>query len=215
MQSTDEGRQSRRSRLVESKSGTWGSSSQDFVRLANLLYASSVRYSRHADGNCSIYTLCGIPVLFSALRCLLIELNDGMYGGAMNRANILRELAKPGNDITVILKHYPIPPELRHRLQLLLQIRHELTHPSHRPTGERSNTPVYLQPLRDERLLQSTEQESDHIWLAQLQSHKLFTWAFETMRDTVDILIREHAITGLASDGLRASYSEYETLDET
>ena len=153
-------------------------------------------------------------MLFSALRCLLIELNDGMYGGPI-RTGILRELADSGNDVGVLVEHYPIPAELQHQLQLLLQIRHEILHPSHRPSGEKSNTPAYLQPLRDERLLQSTEQESDHIWLAQLQSHKLFTWAFETVRYTVDILIRDHAMTGLASDGLQASYSEYETLDET
>ena len=73
--------------------------------------------------------------------------------------------------------------------------------------------PAYLQPLRDGRLLQSTGHESDYLWIAQLQSHRLFTWAFETVRETVDVLLVNHGVTGFAADGIRASYSEYETLD--
>lgn len=62
---------------MEDHSGAWGTSSQDFIHLANLLFEKSAAYAKHVDGNCSIYTWAGIPMLFSALRCLLVELNEG------------------------------------------------------------------------------------------------------------------------------------------
>ncbi len=209
----EDGLKSRQSRLKEFKSGAWGSFSQDFARLAYMLFEHSLQYAKQVDGNCSIYSLAGIPVLFSALRCLLIELNDGMHGAGVTRPDVLRDLAHSSSDVSVILAHYAIPDLLRERLNLLVQVRHEIVHPSHRPSGEPNNTPAYLRYLRDARLLQSTEKEVDYPWLAQLQSHRLFRWTFEVIQDTVDALLCEHDVTGLPADGLRGSYSRYEKLD--
>ncbi len=208
-----EGRESRRLRAKGGHGGAWGSSSQDFARLANLLYAESARYARAVDGNCSIYALAGIPTLLSALRCLLIELNAGMFNASLPRQAVLDELANTANDVQVVLRHYRIPDELQQRLRLLLEVRHEIVHPAHQPGPEPDNTPAYLGVLRESGLLQSTGESPDYVWLAQLQSHRLFRWAFEVVREVVAVLLREHQLAGLAAAGLTASYSEYLAID--
>ncbi len=204
-------RKSRHSRVLEERSGTWGSSSQDFLHLANLLFEKSVAHAKQTDGNCSVYVLAGIPILFSALRCLLIELNAGMYSGLRNK-NGLAELTVASNDIEIILRRYSIPADLKERLIFLLEIRNEIIHPAHRPE-EKNGTPAYLLPLRHAGLLQSTGSDADYIWISQLQSHKLLTWAFATVRETVEILLSTHTIASFMANGLRKSYSRYEDIN--
>ena len=214
MNTTNLGRESRRSRVTEDNSGAWGSSSQDFVRLASLLFERSAIYAKNAGGNCSIYTLAGIPMLFSALRCLLIELHSGMLNATRCDAAVLTKFAESANDVRVIIECYPtLPVDLRENLQLLLDVRHEIVHPAHRPGPEKDNTPTYLSSLRKAGLLQSTDVEIDYIWLSQLQSHRLFRWAFDTIRGTVDVLLRAHNVPSFVTDGILASYSRYETVD--
>lgn len=207
------GREGRKSRVTEDNAGVWGSSSQDFVRLANLLYEESDRYAKKAGGNCSIYTLAGIPMLFSALRCLLIELNAGMLNPATRSDAVLAKLANYPNDVKVIVKCYTLPIDLREKLQILLEVRNEITHSAHRPGSEQNNTPSYLSLLREQGLLQSMGADADYIWLSQLQSHKLFRWAFDTVRETVDVLLRTHKVSSYMADGLLESYSRYKTID--
>lgn len=213
MASGDEGRASRKSRVRESRSGPWGTSSQDFVHLADLLYRHSADYAKGVDGNCSVYALAGIPMLLSALRCLLIELNANIYLTGRADQTLLAELADSSNDIKFILNHYPIPLQLRDRLELLLQVRHEILHPAHRPIEDAGNTPAYLEPLRKDKLLQSTGSNTDYIWLEQLKSHRLFRWAFETIKETVAVLVQAHKLPAFAAEGLIASYSDYEAAD--
>lgn len=209
----DEGRASRDSRVSASHSGLWGTSSQDFVYLATLLYRHSAEYAKRFDGNCSAYTPAGIPILLSALRCLLIELNVDIHLTGRGNPEFLTKLASSSNDVTLIVKHYPIPPELRTRLEFLVQVRHEILHPAHRPSGDVGNTPSYLDPLRQEGLLQSTGTDSDYIWLDQLKSHRLFRWGFETIKQTVAILVQVHLLPPEAAAGIITSYTNYEKPD--
>jgi hypothetical protein len=208
------GRKSRRSRVADDHSGAWASSSQDFVRLATLLFKTSAEYAKHVDGNCSIYTLAGIPILFSALRCLLIELNDGMLTDSPPNKTNLAKLAESANDVCAIAECYPtFPPELRGKLELLIHVRHEIIHPAHRPAAEKNNTPGYLVPLRKAGLLQSTGKDIDYVWLSQLQSHGLFQWAFDIVRNTIDALLRLHKVPSDVAAGILQAYSRYQTID--
>jgi len=200
------GRKSRRSRVTENAGGAWGSSSQDFLLLAKLLFRASADYAKNIDGNCSIYALAGIPVLFSTLRCLLLELNAGMYGTPVSAPNVLDNLAT-SNDVTFLSKYYSLPPALKHKLSLLWEIRNEIVHPAHRPGRDRHNTPAHLASLRQHALLQSTGVDNDYIWISQLQSHKLFAWAFQTLRETVEVLLRHHNVPSFVANNLQASYS--------
>jgi hypothetical protein len=206
------GRESRRTRTLGGHGGSWASSSQDFARLANLLFDASAQYAKETDGNCSIYALAGIPPLFSALRCLLIELNAGLFGDEV-RESILEELASTSNDIHVMVRLYPIPGELRRNLEILVQLRHEIVHPAHRPGPEPNNTPEYMSSLREAGLLQSTGKETDYTWISQLQSHRLFRWAFEVIRDTVVVLMQAHDVNDWIASWFVSTYSKYLTVD--
>lgn len=90
---------------------------------------------------------------------------------------MLDVLASADNDIQVILTHYPVPHELRQRLELLIEVRHEIIQPAHQPGPEPNNTPAYLESLRKAGLLQSTGTDTDYVWLDQLKSHSVFRWA--------------------------------------
>lgn len=200
-------------RVSASQGGASGSSSQDFVRLAGILFERSAIQAKGIDGNCSVFALAGIPALFSALRCLLIELNAGTWSGRGGDAQTMQALANSANDVQFILKHYAVSVELNERLSLLYEVRNEIVHPAHRASGERNNTPAYLAPLRDVGLLQSTGTDTDYIWIAQLQSHALFRWAFATIQSVVDVLLNAHQVAPLTAVGLRESYARYAVHD--
>jgi hypothetical protein len=194
--------------------GAWGSSSQDFVRLAGILFRESERCAKSLDGNCSIHVLAGIPMLFSAIRCVLIELHAGMWGNPRSNASVLIKLAG-AHEVKFILDHYSVSSELAAQISTLNEVRNEIVHPAHRPGAERNNTPVYLSTLRQSGLLQSTSKETDYIWIAQLQSHRLFRWAFETVAAIVNVLISAHQVPDYVAVGLCESYSRYISATET
>jgi hypothetical protein len=74
---------------------------------------------------------------------------------------------------------------------------------------------VYLRQLRDEHLLQSTDKDTDYIWLEQLKSHRLFRWAFRTVSESADLLLQTHQVQPFIASGLLASYARYEAADAT
>jgi hypothetical protein len=179
------GTSDRKDRILSPKSGAWGSSSQDLVRLSLLLMSDSKLYASKYDNNFSVYALAGIPVLFSALRALLIEVNAGMYG-ISRKPDRLQELAQSRNEIEYICKYYVCEAALIESLKLAYEIRNEIAHPSHMPAGTIDGTPEYLSILRDRGLLQ------DGIWLSQLQSHRLFYWVAETIELVVNKILSNH-----------------------
>ena len=103
---------------------------------------------------------------------------------------------------------------LERDLRLLVEIRHEIVHPAHRPTGNSTNTPLYLAPLRERGLLQSAGEESDYVWLSQLQSHRLFRWSFQTVEQVVAILLEHHQVRSHGPVGLLDSYAAYRRIDD-
>lgn len=179
------GREDRKKRLTSRNNGVWATSSADMVRLVRELYVHSARYAKEFDGNVSIYTLAGIPMMFSALRALLIEANAGIYGNGKDE-NKLKVLAGPKNEIDFVIEYYSLPDDLSENISIVYEIRNEIVHPAHMPAGTKTETPDYLKILRDLDLLQ------DGVWLSQLQSHKLFIWAMEVIESTAKIILLEH-----------------------
>ncbi|WP_129782613.1 hypothetical protein [Peristeroidobacter soli] len=207
------GRQDRSGRLTESRGGAWASSSQDYVRLAHLLFEQSSSCARALDGNCSIYPLAGIPVLCSALRALLIEANSGMYGAGESR-DLMKKLASAANELSIFSEKYAVPQLLREKLALLYEVRNEIVHPAHMPAGTTHGTPAYLLPLRDAGLLQSTKRDnSDYTWMAQLQSHRLFAHAFETIESSASIILERHHVSAESRSLHLESYARYKAVD--
>jgi hypothetical protein len=197
--------------MVEEHSGAWQSASTDYVNLAKLLYGLSAREAAGGDGNCSAYVLAGIPMLFSALRCLMIELDGGMIRPGLPNTVALQALDETRNDV-IALRQRLQPSTLLDDVQLLYEVRNEIIHPAHRPGPERNGTPGYLLRLRDEGLLQTTGQDVDYPWPSQLHSHRLFRWACELFaRLTAELL--EDAMTGDRDwDAfMLKSYSDFES----
>ncbi len=184
-----EGRKSREDRLKLEKSGTWVSSSTDFTILLKRLYRHSKNYSKSVDGNCSPYVLCAIPMLFSALRCLMIEY-ESFY--PPDRA-VLKVLTEP-NDFSKMLDHYKVTGQLLQEANLLNEIRNEIVHPAHLPTGTSDNWPEYLQEIKQMGLLQSTGKvEVDYDFFAQMSSHKLFSWACRVAQDIAACIVQSNS----------------------
>src|SRR5262249_6423511 len=122
--------------------------------------------------------------------------------------------AAASNDLPFILRRYRIPGRLQRDLRLLVEVRHEIVHPAHRPMGSSINTPLYLATLRKRGLLQSTNNSKlDYVWLSQLQSHKLFRWSFQTVEELVAILFEQHQVKPIFPVGLLDSYSAYRRID--
>jgi len=159
-----------------------------------------------------MYALAGIPVLLSTLRALLIEANRGMYGLGENRGS-LKRLASEPNEIKLISENYLQWPK-NLELSLLYEVRNEIVHPAHTPSGAKHNTPDPMLLLRELNLLQSTSSEtSDYVWISQLQSHRLFRWAFQFSELVAGKVIeRHHSSKG---DGLSHldSYQTYKKYD--
>lgn len=204
------GRNDRQGRLTENRPGSWGTSSQDLLYLAIDLFKLSNDYAARFDGNVSPYPLAGIPMLFSAFRCVLVELNAGI-GSSDRKQAILKKLADSPNDISVFVETYQPADDLRHDLVLLYKVRNEIIHPSHLPAGTLLNTPEYLSALRTSGLLQSAGRpDSDYIWLSQLQSHRLFHWSFEVIEAAVIVALKD-ALSWMA-EGYRESWGHYKGI---
>jgi hypothetical protein len=186
---TESGRTDRDGRLIENRSGSWGSSSADFMRLVRLQFQQSRSYAERLDGNCTPYTLSAIPMLSSSLRCLVVE-----YASFLpTDAAMLQALTKP-SDFAMILKGYAIEDPLRSDALLLQEIRNEIIHPAHRPSGTHDNWPEYLRSLKEKGLLQSTGGgDSDYTFFSQLQSHRLFAWSWRVTRDVVERILLSDA----------------------
>lgn len=182
------GKKDRDERLLTHKAGAWGTSSVDFVVLVRELFAHSKSYADRIDGNCSPYPLCAIPMLLSAIRCLMIEyesfppLNVG----------VLELLTKRG-DFAEMLTHYSIEETLRKDAEILNELRNEIAHPAHRPAGTLDNWPDYLRGLKEKGLMQSTGvRDSDYIFFEQMKSHRLFAWACRVTRHVAERIIQSN-----------------------
>jgi hypothetical protein len=183
---TTSGRADRSGRLLENRGGAWGSSSADFMRIVRLLFEHSKEYAARIDGNCSPYALSAIPMLLSSLRCLVVE-----YASYPPTDSPMLDALTQANDFAKILDRYLIDDPLRSESLLLQELRNEIIHPAHRPSGTPDNWPDYLRVLKDKGLLQSTgHRDSDYIFFSQLQSHHLFAWSWRVTRDIVERVLR-------------------------
>ncbi len=180
------GRADRSGRLLENRPGAWGSSSADFMRVVRLLFAHSEEYAARIDGNCSPYALTAIPMLLSSLRCLVVE-----YASYHPRDSAMLDALTEANDFAAILDRYFIDDPLRSESLLLQELRNEIIHPAHRPSGTPDNWPDYLRVLKDKGVLQSTgRMDSDYIFFSQLQSHRLFAWSWRVTRDMIERILQ-------------------------
>jgi hypothetical protein len=142
-------------------------------------------------------------MLLSSLRCLAVE-----YASFLPfDADALDELAAP-DDFGKMLTRYRVEEPLRSEALLLQEVRNEIIHPVHRPTGTSDNCPDYLRPLKSQGLLQSTGKvDSDYIFLSQLQSHRLLKWACRVTGDLAAKVIQSNPAKIAAFGGFIENYN--------
>jgi len=125
-------------------------------------------------------------MLLSSLRCLVVEYAS--YPPV--DTSTLEALTKP-NDFALMLDKYRIDDPLRSEALLLQDVRNEIIHPAHGPSGTPDNLPDYLRTLKERGLLQSTgRNDSDYVFFSQLQSHRLFIWSGQLTRDIVERILQ-------------------------
>ena len=186
------GRTNRSQRLKTSLGGAWSTASQDYVFLATQLFALSSHEATPKNRYSSLYVFAGLPMLFAALRALLIECNSGVFGSVRDESALAR-LANEPNEQRLLEETYQLEGDLLVKLNLLYEARNEIVHPAHRPTGTSDNTPEYMRPLKELGVLVSTaDPDLDYVWITQLQSHKLFRFAFETIEVVVAQVLAWH-----------------------
>lgn len=209
------GRRDRTKRLEKGLSGVWGSFSQDYIRLCNLLFNQSAAYAKAHKGNASPFVFAGLPLLFSALRALMIECASHIYSATPDEDEVaLSRLARDANELGLLRDHYGVSDELLERLALLYEVRNEIVHPSHRPAGTPDQTPDYLRPLKELGVLQTSGiPDSDYPWVAQLQSHRLFAWAFSCIEEVATILIQSHHVDPAMAASHARSYSRFRQVE--
>lgn len=183
------GRKSRNDRLARNHAGSWGTSSVDILVLLRRIYLLSKKDAENLDGNCSRWTYCGIPLTLSALRCLIVEYAS--WGPADGK---LLEILTKNDDLRSTLLHLNAEQPLIKETEYLIEIRNEIIHPVHRPSGTRDNWPDYLRVLKEKGLLQTTgKPDEDYILLDQIASHRLFSWAREVARDVALFIMKSDA----------------------
>jgi hypothetical protein len=208
------GRSSRGQRLTSYMQGAWGTHSQDYMRLAPILFQASAGYAkRDKEQNVSPYPIAGVPLLLSALRAVLIECNSGVFD--MNEDKlVMQRFASEPNELGILRDRYQVTGDLYDQLELMYEVRNEIVHPALRPAGTTDMTPHYLRPLKERGVLETSGDPSgDYPWFHQLQSHRLFRYAFELLEQIVQIVLPQHCPSPEMCSGYLATYSAFRAYD--
>jgi len=100
-----------------------------------------------------------------------------------------------------VLEVYSLPPTLRHQMEVLLEIRNEIIHPSPKPF---SACPPYILELQAAGVLESRLVGSGTSLLARIGTHKFFQWAAIRCRELLHCVVesddRKPMYAGLASN---------------
>jgi len=157
--------------------------SQDFLTLVARLFELSKRSAAKAvDGNSSWYTYAGLPMLLAALQALVVE-----YEYLLNPTG---RLAPPDINSPEFVRRYGIPDPLLDDFNDSIELRNEIIHPAHVPTGTPDNWPAYLRRVKDLGLLSTTgRSDGDYALLDQIASHRLFEWAITVVRSLYRLVI--------------------------
>lgn len=172
------GRDDRLGRVTQRRSGAWGTTSQDLLYLTSKLFRNSKgEASSSSDGNTSRFVYAGVPLLLAALHSFTIEYEGIGTLGSLPAELIEAPLAK------LMETRYGVSGGLLEELRDLIEIRNEIIHPVPLPTGTPDNWPDYLRRVKEKgRLCTTGDPEVDYIFLAQLASHRLFSWAVEVTK---------------------------------
>ena len=208
------GRVERENRLVNPKSGPWGSFSTDLLLTAKLMLASSVEDRKgNADpppcNHMSKHIVGSTVLLIAGLESWLHETIAHLsttYDPPLRQLSKVpllekyKELCAWGGAGHISLTDVEILAQAQgldfnrttDNLKLVIEVRNEIVHPMPLPLGTPSNVPTNLLPLHEMGLLISTGQpNSDFAFSDKLRSYALGYWCWEVVETCVHLIV-EH-----------------------
>jgi hypothetical protein len=174
-------RKQREARLRNRQSGGWGTTSAMYFDAVKKVFQESEKTAASGPAKSSCWVYAGLPILIAGVEAFLIEhqhlLNDS------SNTQTLAGIATPKE----VLGLYPLPDELRHDFEALVEIRNQVVHPSPLPFG-RPEWPDSLQRLRTQKVLDGNTPQSGADVLALLANHQVFAWAVEKCAEALDVV---------------------------
>jgi len=174
-------RNQRIARLHNRQSGSWGTTSAMYFHTVKEVFHESEKAAGDDPQKPSRWVYAGLPVLMAGVEAFLIE-----HQRLLKDNSGVRAVAGDADPRTV-LKLYPLPYDLQHDLEALIEIRNQIVHPSPVPFGK-PEWPNSLQRLRDRKVLDGNTPQSGTDVLALLASHRVFEWAVAKCAEALDVV---------------------------
>jgi hypothetical protein len=182
----------RKDRLLQTKPSGWtGTVSSDFFHLVHKLTERSKAEAERLDGNTSSYVWAALPILLSGLSATLVE-QEAIYLN-QRKPDRVQMLADVNYLPEQFVQLYGLKGDLLDDLKVLVELRNEIIHPAHMPTGTPDNWPDTLRSFKAKGLLSSTgDPQSDYLMLGQMKSLRLLLWAVDVVNRLRNVVLTHH-----------------------
>lgn len=174
-------RKQREDRIRNRRNGGWGTTSSTYFYVVHQVFGESDKASHRDPEQRSVWVYAGIPVLLAGVESYLIQhqhlLKDSSGMKVLAGVDPLKE----------VLTFYALPAELQTDMEVLIEIRNQIVHPSPLPFGQ-PEWPASLKRLHDLKLIEGNTPESGTDALAMLGSHRVFEWAVERCAQALDLV---------------------------
>ena len=228
------GKRERESRLVNPKSGSWGSFSTDLLLTAKLMLEASIE-DRKGNSNpppknhMSKHVVGSTVLLFAGLESWLHEtiaqlsMHDPALLQLVKASSLIKKYESlcawngvsptPLTDIGILAQEQGLDfKKATDNLRLAIEVRNEIVHPVPLPPGTQNNVPTDLLPLHEMGLLMSTEAPNhDFTFGDKLRSYALGYWCWEVVDTCVHLLV-EHLKPDQQVDWTAQNFSSYKDL---
>ena len=193
-------RKDRTERLQQSKGGWAGTISTDFFHLVYKLCERARAEAESLDGNTSSYVWAALPILLSGLSATMVE-QEAMFlhQRSPDRVQVLTGKLPLTKQFVEL---YELSGELLDDFKILVELRNEIIHPAHLPTGTPDNWPDSLRAFKQRGLLNSTgDLRTDYLMLEQMKSLRMLEWALSVVGRLRSIVLNKHGQTALHQEG--------------
>lgn len=227
------GRKDRVDRLVNPKSGSWGSFSADLLLTAKLLLAGSLEDRKDnvdppASNHMSKHVVGSTVLLIAGFESWLNETlaHLSIYDPdlpTLGKDSLLEKYKKlcawdgagriSLTDVVTLAQAQGLDfNQPTRNLELVIEVRNEIVHPMPFPSGTQWNLPNNLLPLHEMDLLISTGQpNSDYTFSDKMRSYALGYWCWEVIETCVHLLV-EHLKPDQQAAWTARNFSAYKDL---